>query len=177
MNEFAKNNCFDWGAFIAGILMIITAFLLIWHPNSGLHAFVLIFGIVAIIQGIEWLAAYFRIHNYYSHSWVTIISVILDIIIGVLFLCSYDIGELTITYLFVIWFFVDSLVGIVFSGHLRSISTGYFIFNLILNIISLGVAVLLIFNPIIAALSLVWLVAFWLVIFGINEVVVAWMHR
>ena len=38
-------------------------------------------------------------------------------------------------------------------------------------------AVFLIFNPLIAALSLVWLVAFWLLVFGINEIVTAWMHR
>ena len=49
--------------------------------------------------------------------------------------------------------------------------------NLILNILSLIIAFFLIINPVIAALSLVWLVAFWLLVFGINEIVVAFMHR
>lgn len=180
MNNFSsygENRGFDWGAFIAGVLMVITAFLLIRHPANGLRAFVLIFGILSIMQGIVWIAGYSRFHNIFSRSWVTIVSGILDIIIGILFLCSYDIGGLTITYLFSIWFFVDSIVGIVFSWHLRDISTGYFVFSLIMNILSLFIAIVLIFNPIIAALSLVWLVAFWLLVFGINEIVVAWMHR
>lgn len=86
-------------------------------------------------------------------------------------------GSLTIAYLFAIWFFVDSVVGIVFSWHLRDFSTGYFIFNLILNILSLIIAICLIFNPVLAALSLIWLVAFWLLVFGINEIVVAFMHH
>ena len=181
MDDFStsarSNHGFDWGALIAGVLMVIAAFLLIRHPGKGLHAFVLIFGILSIVQGFVWLAGYSRFRNFFSRSWVTLISGILDIIVGVLFLCSYDIGGLTIAYLFAIWFFVDSVVGIVFSWHLKDFSTGYFIFSLIMNILSLIIAVFLIFNPLIAALSLVWLVAFWLLVFGINEIVTAWMHR
>lgn len=168
---------FDWGAFIAGILMIVVSFLLMRHPGKGLHAFVLIFGIVSILQGLVWLATYSRFREFFSRSWVTLISGILDIVIGILFLCSYDIGGLTIAYLFAIWFFVDSIVGIIFSWHLKGISNGYFIFSLIMNILSLIIAFFLILNPVIAALSLIWLVAFWLLVFGINEIVVAWMHR
>lgn len=180
MNNFSNyrdNGGFDWGAFIAGVLMVITSFLLIRHPAKGLHSFVLIFGIVSILQGIVWIAGYSRFRNIFSRSWVTLISGILDIIVGILFLCSYDVGSLTIAYLFAIWFFVDSVVGIAFSWHLRDLSTGYFIFSLIMNILSLFIAILLIFNPVLAALSLVWLVAFWLLVFGVNEIVVAWMHR
>ena len=171
------NRGFDWGSFIAGILMVVVAFVLLRHPAKGLHAFVLIFAIISIVQGLVLLAGYSRFREFFSRSWVALISGILDIIIGILFLCSYDIGGLTIAYLFAIWFFVDSVVGIVFSWHLRDFSTGYFIFNLILNILSLIIAIFLIFNPVLAALSLVWLVAFWLLVFGINEVVVAFMHR
>lgn len=180
MNNFSSsrdNRGFDWGAFIAGILMIVAALLLIRHPAKGLHAFVLIFGILSILQGLVWLAGYSRFRDFFDRSWVTLISGVLDIIVGILFLCSYDVGGLTISYLFAIWFFVDSVVGIVFSWHLASFGNGYFIFNLIMNILSLIIAIFLIFNPVIAALSLIWLVAFWLLVFGINEVVLAWMHR
>ena len=50
------NRGFDWGAFIAGILMVVVAFVLLRHPAKGLHAFVLIFAIVSIVQSIYgWL--------------------------------------------------------------------------------------------------------------------------
>ena len=97
------NHGFDWGAFIAGILMVVVAFVLLRHPAKGLHAFVLIFAIVSIVQGIVWLAAYSRFREFFSRSWVAIVSGVLDIIIGILFICSYDIGGLTIAYLFAIW--------------------------------------------------------------------------
>ncbi|TSO26031.1 DUF308 domain-containing protein [Lactobacillus sp. LL6] len=172
-----RDGGFDWGALIAGVLMVVVAFLLMRHPGKSLHAFVLLFGILSIVQGFVWFAAYSRFRGFFSRSWVTIVSGILDIIIGVLFLCSYDIGALTIAYLFAIWFFVDSVVGIAFSWHLKDISTGYFVFSLIMNILSLIIAIFLIFNPVIAMISLVWLVSFWLLVFGINEIVTAWMHR
>lgn len=168
---------FDWGTFIAGVLMVVTSLLLIRHPGKGLHTFVLIFGVISILQGIVWLAGYAHFHEFFNRSWITLISGVLDIIIGILFICSYDIGGLVIAYLFTAWFLIDSIVGVIFSWHLKDFSHGYFIFNLIMNIFSLIIAIFLIFNPIIAALSLIWLVAFWLLIFGINEIIVAWMHR
>jgi uncharacterized membrane protein HdeD (DUF308 family) len=168
---------FDWGAFISGVLLVLVAFLLLRHPEKGLHAFVLLFGLLSIVQGFVWLAAYARFRDFFDRTWVTIISGVLDIIVGILFLASYDIGGLTIAYLFAIWFLVDSIVGIAFSWHLRDFSNGYFIFNLIMNILSLLIAIFLILNPVIAALSLIYLVAFWLLVFGINEIVIAWMHR
>ena len=71
----------------------------------------------------------------------------------------------------------DSIIGIIFSWHLREYSTGYFVLCLILNIISLIIAFALLFNPVLAAITLVYLVAFWLMVFGINEIFVSWMHR
>ncbi|MDK8393068.1 DUF308 domain-containing protein, partial [Lactobacillus gasseri] len=95
----------------------------------------------------------------------------------VLFLCSREIGGLTLAILFAIWFLADSIIGIIFSWHLREYSTGYFVLCLILNIISLIIAFALLFNPVLAAITLVYLVAFWLMVFGINEIFVSWMHR
>ena len=76
-----------------------------------------------------------------------------------------------------IWFLADSIIGIIFSWHLREYSTGYFVLCLILNIISLIITFALLFNPMLAAITLVYLVAFWLMVFGINEIFVSWMHR
>ena len=59
MDSFSRDNRgFDWGAFISGVIMVIAAFLLIRHPGKGLQAFVLIFGILSILQGLVWLAGY-----------------------------------------------------------------------------------------------------------------------
>lgn len=179
MNDIynSRHQGFDWDSFIAGILFIVASFLLLRYPGRGLSAFVFVFGILSILQGIIWISAYVKFHNIFDLSWVTLISAIVDIVIGVLFLCSREIGGLTLAILFAIWFLADSIIGIIFSWHLREYSTGYFVLCLILNIVSLIIAFALLFNPVLAAITLVYLVAFWLMVFGINEIFVSWMHR
>lgn len=180
MNNFSSSDRprgFDWGALLGGILLVIVSFILLRYPGRGLEAFVFLFGILSIMQGILWIYMYSKFRDFFSRSWVTLISGVLDIIVGVLFLFSQEIGGITVAVLFAVWFFVDSVVGIVFSWHLRAYSTGYFILSLILNIISLFIAFALMFNPILSAITLVYLVSFWLMFFGLNEIFVAFMHR
>ena len=104
-------------------------------------------------------------------------SGVLYIIVGILFLYSYYAGGLTIAYLFAFWFLFDSISGIVFSWHMRAVSTFFFWVNIILNILGLFIAISLMFNPALSALTLIWLVSFWLLIFGINEIIAAFVNR
>lgn len=180
MNNFSgsdKHQGFDWGALVGGILLVVAGILVMSYPDRSFRTFVFLFGILSIMQGILWISAYSRFRNLFDLSWVTILSGIIDIIIGILFLASRAVGGLTLAILFAIWFLVDSIVGIVFSVHLRQYSTGYFVFSLILSIISLIIAIVMLFNPVLAAITMVYLVAFWLLVFGFNEIMMAWMHR
>lgn len=176
-SNYREKRGFNWAALISGILMIIAGVFLISHPNKALHAFVLLFAIISIVQGFVWLAFYSRFRYFVSFSWISIVTGVLDIIIGILFLYSYDAAGLTIAYLFAFWFLFDSISGIIFTWHLRSLSGFYFWVNMILNIFGLLIAVGLMFNPMLSALTLIWLVAFWLFIFGISEVIAAFAHR
>ncbi|MBA1393465.1 hypothetical protein EQ500_06230, partial [Lactobacillus sp. XV13L] len=164
-------------AFISGVLMIVAGLFLIRHPGTALHAFVLLFAILSIVQGFVWLAIYSRFRYLIPNSWLSIVSGVLDILIGIMFLYSYDAGGLTIAYLFAFWFLFDSISGIIFSWHLRNVSSIYSWMNIILNVLGLLIAVSLMFNPALSALTLIWLVSFWLLIFGLNEIVAAFVNR
>lgn len=179
MNTFSNNNNrgFDWGAFIGGILLVVAGFLVMAYPDRSFKTFVFLFGVISIIQGVLWISAYAKFKDLFGMSWLTILSGILDIIVGILFLASRSVGGIALAILFAIWFMTDSIVGIVFASHLKSFSTGYYVFSLILNIISLIIAIVMLFNPLIAAWTLVYVVAFWLLVFGFNEIIMAWMHR
>ena len=102
----------------------------------------------------------------------------IGIMIGIFFLWDNKVGAYMIAILVAIWFIVDSVIGIVFAWHLRFFETGwYFFFNLLLNILGLVVGVMLLFRPVIAVMSTVYLIAIYLMIFGINEIALAFMHR
>src|SRR5699024_5639897 len=112
MNDIynSRHQGFDWGSFIAGILFVIASLLLLRYPGLDLHAFVFLFRILSILQVLTLISAYVKFHNIFDLSLVTIISAIIDIVIGGLFLCSREIGGLTLAILFAIWFLADSII-------------------------------------------------------------------
>lgn len=172
-----RQRGFDWGVFIAGVISCLLSFVMLRNPGQSLRGLVIAFSILSIMQGIMWLSAYSRFHDFFGISWVGIVAAVVDIIIGILFLFYQNIGALSLGWLLGIWFFLDSVSGIAFAGHLRFLSTGYFIFDLIMNILTLILSIMLLLHPIASAFSLVYIVAFYLLLFGINEIVLAWMHR
>jgi uncharacterized membrane protein HdeD (DUF308 family) len=176
-NQDRAPRGFDWGLLVAGVLSAIVGIYILRYPGKGLRFLVIAFALLSIMQGIIWLSAYSRFHNYFGPSWSTLISAIVDIVIGILFLFYQDIGALSLGVMVGIWFLADTIVGIIFSWQLRAVSTGYFVFNLILNILCLILAVMIVLNPVVTAFSLSYLLAFALIIFGINEIVVAFMRR
>ncbi|OYS43739.1 hypothetical protein CBF80_03985, partial [Lactobacillus taiwanensis] len=59
---------------------------------------------------IIWISAFVKFHNIFGIRWITLLSAIIDIVIGVLFLCSREIGGLTLAILFAIWFLTETAV-------------------------------------------------------------------
>ncbi|MCH3905355.1 MAG: DUF308 domain-containing protein [Lactobacillus sp.] len=172
-----RQHGFDWGVFIAGVISCLLSFVMLRNPGQSLRGLVVAFSIVSIMQGIMWLSSYSWFRDLFGISWVGIVAAVVDIIIGIIFLFYQEIGAVSLGLILGIWFLIDSISGIAFSGHLRFLSTGYFIFDLIMNILTLILSIMLLLHPIASAFSLVYLVAFYLLLFGINEIVLAWMHR
>lgn len=172
-----RSSNFDWGAFFSGVIFLLVGFFMLRHQGVALRSLVLIFGIGSIIQGIVWLATYFSFKDLFRLSFVTLISGIIDIVVGFLFLFYGEFGALTIAVLFSIWFLTDSIIGLVFSFHLRDINTPMFILSLVLDVLSLLVALMMLMNPVVSAMTLVVLVAVYLLIFGVNNILVAFAHR
>ena len=168
---------FDWSVFIAGVLSFLLGIFILKYPSKGLRGLVLAFALVSILQGLMWIGSFVKFRQFFSRSWVTLISGVIDLAIGILFLFDNNLGALTISLIVALWFLTDSIIAIVFSAHLVTFGKGYFVFNLILNILTLVMSILMLFNPALTAFSLVYLIAFYLILFGFNEVVVAWVHR
>ncbi|MCD5530769.1 hypothetical protein EFE22_02155 [Lactobacillus delbrueckii subsp. lactis] len=175
---YNEKRGFDWGVFIAGVISVVLSIFLFANPGKGLRGLVIVLAVLLIMQGSAWISMYAGFHGIFGPSWTTLLSGIFDILIGIFFLWDNRVGAYTIAILVAIWFIVDSVIGIVFAWHLRFFETGwYFFFNLLLNILGLVVGVMLLLRPVIAVLSTVYLIAIYLMIFGINEIALAFMHR
>lgn len=173
-----KSFGFDWGQFITGILFLIAAFVVMRYPLATLKTVTFIFAVVAIIRGIAILAGYSTLRQLTGKlAWVSLLMGIFDLVIGVIFLVNSNFGVATITMMFAIWFLVDSVGSLFNVGHLRIAGTGWFVLYLVLDILAVIVSLMLFMQPVVAAITLVTLLSMFLVLFGIECIVLAFARR
>lgn len=164
----------DWGSLLLGILLIITSLIAFKNPASDLLAIVVVFAVFAIVKGIVEICIRNRMKNLTGFKvYVPIIVGVLDIIVGFYLLFNLEIGIVSLPFIFAIWFILDSFFGLLTLDFAKAVGTGYFWFSLVLNILGIILGVMLMFDPIISALTLSFLVGFYFMLYGILNVVYA----
>ena len=173
MNESSRQGT-DWGSLILGILFVLTALVSFQNPAGNLIAIVVVFAIFAIIKGVFEIFVRNRMKELTSYkAYAPLIVGVIDIIVGVYFLFNLSIGVAALPFVFAIWFILDSLFGLFTLDLARSVSTGYFWFTAIINVLGVILGILLFFNPLSSALTLSFLVGFYFMLYGITHIVYA----
>ena len=91
--------------------------------------------------------------------------------IGLFLLFNMTVGILALPYIFSVWFIIDSIGELIVSDIFKSINTGYYWFKIILNILGLVLGIMMLFNPIVSALTLSLIVGFYFLSSGIDFIV------
>lgn len=103
---------------IQGVLLVIAGVLAIGYPLISSVGAVILLGWLLIIsglaQGISLVGA-----RHVPHFWLQLISVVLGVLIGLLFLRDPGQGLLTITLLQIVFFMIDGISKLVFSLTIR----------------------------------------------------------
>lgn len=173
MNESRKGSI-DWSSLVLGILFVLTALVSFQDPAGNLIAIVMIFAIFAIFKGIFELFARNKMKELTGYkAYGPIILGVIDIIIGIYFLFNLNIGVAALPFVFAIWFILDSIFGLFTLDLAKSVSTGYFWFTLIVNVLGIILGIMLLMNPLSSALTLSFLVGFYFMLFGITHIVYA----
>lgn len=161
---------FDWFSLIVGVLFIIAGIASFTRPDKTLHFLAIVAGIAFIFRGIYELWFRQRIGRILGESsgWL-IFSAILDII----FLFQPGFGVLFIAIIFAIWFILDSITELLSAKFFKEFHRGYYWFIVILAILSLVLGVILLFSPLLSAITVVWLVSTFLIVFGIMKLIQA----
>src|SRR6516162_8625250 len=103
---------------IQGILMVVGGILALIYPIVSSVAVVLFLGWVLIISGIVQGVSLIGAQNV-PHFWLQLVSVVLSIIVGVLFLQHPGEGLLTLTLLLIVFFMVEGMSKIIFALTIR----------------------------------------------------------
>ena len=103
---------------IEGVLLLVAGILAVIYPVISSVSVVVLLGwlliVSGVLQGISLIGA-----GQVPHFWLQLISVILAVLIGVLFLRDPAQGLLTITLLLIIFFMIEGISKIVFSLTIR----------------------------------------------------------
>ncbi|EOL49227.1 acid-resistance membrane protein [Enterococcus phoeniculicola] len=164
----------DWGNLLMGILFVIVALFSFQNPAGDLIAIVMVFAIFALLKGIFEIFARNKWKELTGYkAKMPLLVGIVDILIGVFFLFNIRAGVLALPFVFAIWFIMDSVLGLFALDLAKSISNGYYWFTLLVNVLGIFLGVILLFNPLSAALTLSFLVGFYFMMFGITHIVYA----
>lgn len=173
MNE-TKRNGIDWSSLVLGILFVITALISFQDPAGDLVAIVMIFAVFAILKGIFEIFIRNRMKELTGYkAYAPIILGIIDIVIGVYFLFNLNVGVAVLPFVFAVWFIVDSIMGLLTLELAKAVSTGYMWFVAIIDILGIILGLMLLANPLSAALTLSFLVGFYFMLYGITQIVYA----
>ncbi|MCI5812872.1 MAG: DUF308 domain-containing protein [Limosilactobacillus coleohominis] len=166
------NKNFDWASFVLGILFVILGCVSMYHVDTTLRFVSILFGIGAILKGIYEIWLRQTVDNLLNHKSVwLIVMAILDIILGIIFLFFHSVGALTIAYVFAIWFIIDCFGQLQVASFYREFRKGYYWLLVVLNVIGIVLGIVLLFNPMLSAIMLVWLIATFLILIGVLAIV------
>jgi uncharacterized membrane protein HdeD (DUF308 family) len=103
---------------IQGALMVLAGLLALVYPVVSSFAVVLFLGWLLIISGVVQGISLIDARNV-PHFWLQLVSVVLSVIVGLLFLRHPGEGLLTLTLLLIVFFMVEGISKVIFSLTIR----------------------------------------------------------
>ena len=159
----------NWWAFlirgIAGVIFGILAFL--W-PGITLLVLAIMIGAYALVDGSFALVVAFS-HAGAAHRGWLLSEGILGIVLGVLIWLYPLYSAGLFVYLVAFWAIVTGIIEIIAGVRLRKVIADEFLY-ILAGVASIVFGVLVLRNPLAGALAVVWLIAFYAIIFGVLQI-------
>lgn len=171
-----NKNGFSWGSLLVSILLFLASWTALRNPIGTLVTLGLLFGIIAIVQGIVSFIIYSELRKVFSRNpWLILVVGILDLIIGLYLVFNPTISVTFLPLLFAAWFILDSIMNIVLASRLRENHPRWFWTYLILGILGIILGVFLASNLVVAIISITSLIAVYFFIAAIIRLIDAFV--
>ncbi len=165
-----------WLYAVRGVVAIIFGVVALIWPGQTLQALVLVFGAYALVDGIFAVIAGIASYRYFERWWAVLLEGVVGVIIGLLTFFWPSITAFVLLYFIAAWALITGIFEIVAAIQLRRVITGEW--ALILSgLLSILFGVLLVVFPGAGALSVVWLIGIYAIVFGISEIILAFRLR
>ncbi|MBP5497732.1 MAG: DUF308 domain-containing protein [Bacteroidales bacterium] len=131
---------------ISGILLVALGILCIAKPAATLFATAWLIGCFTLFSGISKLVFTFRTERFLPNSGTRMLSSLLQILIGILFLCNNIFVAISIPIVFALWVLVEGVIIFIESFDFKKVGFGYWWLLMILGILVAALGVLGLYN-------------------------------
>ena len=157
---------------LIGLLMVALGVYVLFNPITALIALALYLGVAFLVIG----AGYVWIFSYVK-SYPLLALAIIDIIIGLLFIFNPGLTAATLPIIFAMWALFVGIVQVVTSFELREIGSRVWGWTLLAGILGILFAVLILFYPLLGAITLTVFMGGALIVYGAYDVIQYLMAR
>jgi len=155
-----------WALALRGLAAVIFGLLAFVWPGITLAALVFLFGAYALIDGVFAIVAGIRATKESRHWWLLLMEGILSVIAGIIAFTVPGITALFLLGLIAGWAIVTGVLEIVAAIQMRKHISGEWLMVLS-GLASVVFGVLLVINPGVGALAVVWIIGAYAIVFGI----------
>ena len=178
VTHVARTGKFNWISLLVGITLITGGFFALSEPAATFLTLAVMLGIAAIVRGLMLVATYYRIRDLTSFKAKVNLVIGLPLIVaGVVFLSKPSFAANVFAYIVAVWFIVDAFTNLFSTGILKSVSTSLYYLSIALNILLLIGGAVLLYNPVIAGLSVSLIIGISLLASGTEYVIFAFCDR
>ena len=177
-----KRTGFGWSELLVGVLLIALGVFTFARPESMLTGAVVIYGILAILMGVEDIVVYARLARFTVFGpTLSLVTGILSVMCGVMLIANPNVGKWALTVLLPIWFVAHCIAELTRTNLIRLIGNPfYYYFSLTLNVLGLILGFAMLFSPAMSFMTIraiCYMVAVYLILFGIESVIAAFARR
>jgi uncharacterized membrane protein HdeD (DUF308 family) len=167
----------NWWMFaVRGVVAVIFGVVALMRPGQTLQALVLVFGAFALVDGIFAMVAGIASYRYFERWWAVLLEGVVGVVIGLLTFFWPNITALVLLYFIAAWALITGIFEIVAAIQLRRVITGEWM--LILGgLLSIIFGILLFVFPGAGAVSVIWLLGIYAIVFGVSELIFAFRLR
>jgi len=165
-----------WLLALRGLLAVLFGVLAFVWPGATVLSLVWLFGLFALVNGILSLVLAAKAPKGFPKVGSLILGGLLGILAGLLAFVMPGITALGLLILIAAWAIMTGVMDLVAAVRLRKIITNEWLL-ILAGIASVAFGILLLFQPAVGALALIWWIGAWAIVLGILLMIVAFRLR
>lgn len=155
-----------WVPILRGIVALLFGLVALFRPGIALSALVALFGIYALIDGVIALIASFRMAGQHDPWLALLLEGIVGIAVGIIAFHTPGVTAVALVYVVGAWAIMTGCLEIVAAIELRKLISGEWALALS-GFLSILLGWLLFWEPVAGIVTLVWIIGFYAIVFGI----------